>query len=462
MNAIHDLRSYLDILKKNKQLIRITQKVNLVYELANIAATLERTGGPAPLFEELVEQRKNSFQWPIFSSSIANAERMALALGCQKKEIYEVMKRVQDPEKSIPPYRVTNAKWKENVITGEDIDLRKLPIPTHAIHDGGPYITGGVMVSKDPNSGRSNLSFNRMQIHSKNITGCYISKSRDLQRFFAIAESKGEPLECAVAIGLDPAIMIAAACHSEGSEIEIAGAIRGEPIPVENGITVDVDIPAEAEVVLEGQIIPGERKKEGPLAEFHGYYGEPWDSPVFEVKALCFRNNPIFQTIIPGWREHIYLGCTLGREGLLNAFVEQISKNVNAVHIPPWSNGFTVIVQLSKSEPGESKEVALAALAAHRSFRNCIVVGMDVNIYDPEDILWALTHRVKPGSDDIFVIYGAQNHEMDPMGNKEGIGVKVGIDASLKDTHRYETRVRYETVDLSKYISSGNNLHPPY
>jgi len=282
-----------------------------------------------------------------------------------------------------------------------------------------------------------------------------INQWRDVQRAHAAAEAQGRPLGIAVAIGLDPALMIAAGCKYDGDETQIAGAIRGRPVEVTRGVTVDVDtIPAHAELVLEGHVLPGVRRAEGPLAEFHGYYGEPWESPVFEVTAVGWRDDPIFQTIVPGWNEHIYIGNVLPREPLLMRFASHASKNVQAVHIPPYTNGFLVVVQLGKkANMGEPRNVALAAFAAHPNFRVCVVVEGDVNIYDPSDLLWALTTRVDWGQD-VFTVPRAQGHEMDPANDSKGIGTKIGIDATFDKGRRpYGQRVSYPMVELAKYLS---------
>ena len=159
------------------------------------------------------------------------------------------------------------------------------------------------------------------------------------------------------------------------------------------GVTVDVDIPATAEIVIEGYVHPAQKKAEGPLAEFHGYHGEMWESPTVEVTAVCHRNNPIYQTIIPGWYEHIYIGNVLPREPLLRRFVRHINPQAN-VHIPPYANGFAAIIQIKRDNPGEPKNLAMAAMTAHINIRNVIVVDEDINIYDAADVMWALTNRV--------------------------------------------------------------------
>jgi 2,5-furandicarboxylate decarboxylase 1 len=451
MAEIYDLRSYLEALELHGQIVHIHKPVSIIHETANIGATYERTGGPAPFFEHLIGYDG----WRLFSGAVANQERAALALGCDKHGVTAAMAHALEPQNAIAAVHTGNAAWKRHVITDPAaIDLHQLPIPKHAVGDGGHFITGGVTVSKHPETGIGNLGYNRMEILGPRTLGMNINQWRDVQRSHAAAEAKGKPLGIAVAIGLDPALTIAAGCKYDGDETQIAGAIRGHGVEVTRGITVDVNtIPAHAELVLEGHILPGARREEGPLAEFHGYYGEPWNSPVFEVNAVAYRDDPIFQTIVPGWNEHIYIGNVLPREPLLMRFVAHTSKNVQAVHIPPYTNGFLVVVQLAKkTNMGEPRNVAMGAFAAHPNFRICIVVESDVNIYDPSDLMWALTTRVDWGRD-VFTIPTAQGHEMDPANDSKGIGTKIGIDATFdKGRRQYGARVSYPMVELAKYL----------
>jgi 2,5-furandicarboxylate decarboxylase 1 len=464
MHDIHDLRSFLDVLQAHGQLMRITKPVSIIHEVADIGATTERTGGPAPLFEHIHEKESDTSEvsdssftgWRLFSSAVANQERVALALNCEKSRVTATMAQALEPANAIPPVHTDDAPWKKNLIADVGrIDVNELPIPKHAVGDGGRFITGGVIVSKHPETGVGNLGYNRMEILGPRTFGMNINQWRDVQRAHAAAEARGEPLGIAVAIGLDPALMIAAGCKYEGDENRIAGAIRRRPIEVTRGVTVDVDtIPAHAELVIEGHVLPGVRREEGPLAEFHGYYGEPWQSPVFEVTAIGWRDEPIYQTIVPGWNEHIYIGNVLPREPLLMRFASHASKNVQAVHIPPYTNGFLVVVQLDrKANMGEPRNVALGAFAAHPNFRVCVVVDGDVNIHDPSDLMWALTMRVDWGRD-TFVVPNAQGHEMDPANDNKGIGTKIGIDATFDKGRRpYGARVSYPMVELAKYLT---------
>lgn len=442
---IHDLRSYLSLLDRAGQLVRITQPVSLVHELADVAATLARTNGPAPLFTHV-----EGASWPIFANAVTNQKTAALALGCGETEVIEVMERSLDPANGVAPVRVSQAAWQQNVVKGDDVDLNWLPLPTHSRGDGGAFITGGVTITKDPVSGRGNLSYNRMLRLSPRTFGFNLNEWRHVGTFMKSRPDPLAPFPAAIAIGLDPAITIAAGVRTEADELTIAGAMRGQGVAVARGVTVDLDIPAEAEIVVEGFIRPAVRQPEGPLAEFHGYHGELWNSPTFEVSALCWRDEPVFQTIIPGWYEHIYIGNVLPREPLLRRFVRHIEKTAN-VHIPPYGNGFLAVVQIRRDNPGQPKNLAMAAMTAHINIRNVIVVDEDIDIYDPADVMWALTNRVD-WTRDVFVAPEAQGHEMDPVAGARGVGPKLGIDATYKRERReYGERVRYSMVDLSKY-----------
>ncbi len=447
MTQIKDLRGFLAALEEAGQLVRIRQPVSLVHELANVAAAVQRQGRGAILFEQTKEAA-----WPVFAGAVGSSTLAALALACDVGEIVEKMGEALQPANGIPPQLVTKAGWQENVILGDAVNLHELPIPTHGLHDGGPFITGGITIAKDPEHGRGNLSYNRMQVLGPQTFGFNVNEWRHVMQFYRVQEAKGEGLEIAIAIGVDPAISIAAGARYEENELNIAGAIRGQGVPVCKGVTVDLDIPAHAEIVIEGRIPPATREAEGPLAEFHGYYGELWESPVFEVTAVTHRSNPIFQTIIPGHDEHIYIGNVLPREPLLLRFVRHVSQNVSGLHIPPYGNGFLAIVQAAKSNPGEPKNIALAAFTAHVNIKKVIVVDPDVNIYDPADVLWALTNRVD-WSRDFFTVPESQGHEMDPTADMRGVHTKIGIDATYKPERRdYGERIRYPDVDLSSYL----------
>ena len=444
MGEINDLRSFLKVLKDNNQLITIDREVNLKWELGSILATLEKVEGEAIYFSKI-----KGYSIPVVGGLLASHKRIALALGCKVDEISEKLEHaLSNPIKSLI---IDNPPFKENILTEEQVDLNKIPIPIHAPKDGGPFITAGVTVSKDFNNKRQNLSFQRLHIKSNNKTGIMINEWRHLKEFLDKAEAANKPLPIAVVVGVDPTIMIAAGIRYEGDEIEIAGGIRGKAIEVAKCYSCDIYVPANAEFVIEGEIIPKVREDEGPLAEFTGHYGNISKSPVFKVKVICHRNNPIWQTLNGGSFEHINLGNVLPREPLLKKFTTYVSKNVKNVYIPPYGSGFLAIISLEKKNPGEAKNVAIAAMTSHVNIKNVIVVDPDVDIYNPAEIMWALSTRVDPKKD-IFYIPYSQGHELDPASDEQGVQTKMGIDATLWEEKNNLEKVVYKKVDLNNYI----------
>lgn len=426
---------------------RVKIPVSLRHELADVAAAMERADAGPVLFECPSES-----PWPIFAGSVSSRRTAALALGCQPDQVIDRMGHALDPGNGIAPARTHIADWHSNTVTGDNVDLNHLPIPTHSRGDGGAFITGAVSVTKDPVSGRGNLSYNRMLLMSRNVMGFNLNEWRDVGTFMRSRDNPEAPFDVALAIGLDPAIMIAAGVRTPVDELSIAGALRGHPVEVCRGSTVDVDIPAQAELVIEGQIRPAERADEGPLAEFHGYHGEMWHSPTVEVTAVSWRDDPIYQTIIPGWYEHVFIGNVLPREPLLRRFVRHIDSSAD-VHIPPYGNGFLAVIQIDRDNPGTPKNLAMAAMSAHINIRNVIVVDRDVDISEPSEVAWALTNRVH-WLQDVFTVGDAQGHEMDPTADIRGVSVKVGIDATYKRERReYGERVAYAPVDLNQYLT---------
>ncbi len=444
--TIRDLRSHIEVLDAMGALSRIPVPVELDHELSDVVAAMQRSDAGAALFEDVIGS-----PWKIFSGAVASQRLAAIALGCEVGEVVDRMAHVLDPQYGVATRRVDTAPWRSNSVVGNDVDLSMIPIPVHSRGDGGAFITGAVTVTKDPVGGRGNLSYNRMVRTGRNSLGFNVNEWRDVGTFMKSRSDPDAPFPVALAIGLDPAIMIAAGIRTPIDELLIAGAIRGEGVEVCRGVSVDIDIPARAEVVLEGYIHPADRAPEGPLAEFHGYLGELWNSPTVEITAISWRDDPIYQTIVPGWYEHIYIGNVLPREPLLRSFIRHVDPTAD-VHIPPYGNGFLAVISIDRDNPGTPRNLAMAAMVAHINIRNVVVVDRDVDVSQPSDVLWAITNRVHWG-DDVFTVPHAQGHEMDPVADKRGVGVKVGIDATYKRERReYGERVAYAPVDLAKYI----------
>lgn len=443
MSRIDDLRSFLEAVRAAGAMHEIRRDVDPVRELGRVLAACERAG-KAAYFHSV-----KGYGIPVTGSLLSTPGRIALALGCDVQGVGERMARAT--EQPIGYEKATGAAPCQEVVIRQP-DLAKWPIPTHSPLDAGPFITAGVVIARDPESGRHNLSYNRMQIFGADRAGISMNIWRHIKAFFDKIEPQGKNLPFAVALGPDPVVMMAAAFRYDGDEYDIAGSLRGAPIPVVKALTCDVMVPATAEIVIEGEVLAGERRMEGPMAEFTGHYSGADEKHVAKINVITHRKNPIFQTMNGGGYEHVSLGNMITREPLLARFVRHITPRMTAVHLPPYAAGFTAIVALKNPEPGEARNVALAAMAAHVNFKTVIVVDSDVDIYDPADVMWALGTRVR-WHEDMVPIPGTHGNELDPSTEAHGIACKAIIDATLpRDKHARYVKVVYPGVDLGEYL----------
>jgi 2,5-furandicarboxylate decarboxylase 1 len=421
----------------------IRRTVDPVRELGAVLNACER-GGKAGFFHSV-----KGFDVPVVGALLSSPSRIALALQCPEPEVRARMAAAT--ENPIPAKPVQGRAACQEVVI-EKPDLARLPIPTHSPLDAGPFITAGVVIARDPESGRHNLSYNRMQIYGADRAGISMNLWRHIKAFFDKIEPKGQNLPFCVALGPDPVVMMAAAFRYAGDEYEVAGSLRQEPIPVVRALTCDVMVPATSEIILEGEVLAGERQMEGPMAEFTGHYSGADPKHVARITRITHRKSPIFQTMNGGGYEHVSVGNMITREPLLERFVKHISPRVKAVHLPPYSGGFTAIIALENAQPGEAKNVALAAMAAHVNFKTVIVVDADVDIFDPADVMWALSTRAR-WDRGFAAIPGAHTNELDPSSDEHGIVAKVVIDATLPPEKRKRyVKVAYPAVDLKKYL----------
>src|SRR5712692_1907432 len=441
--SIHDLRSYLEFVRKAGEIHDIRREVDPVRELGAVLRACERADRAA-YFHAV-----KGFDIPVVGGLLSSQRRIALALECDPAQVGTRM--AQATEKPVLPVHHDGKPPCQEIVVKHP-DLGAWPIPTHSPLDPAPFITAGVVIARDPETGRHNLSYNRMQIYGRDRAGISMNIWRHIKAFFDKIEPKGKNLPFCVAIGPDPVVMMAAAFRYDGDEYEIAGALRGAPIPVARALTCDVLVPAFSEIILEGEVLAGERQMEGPMAEFTGHYSGADPQHVARITTITHRAQPIFQTMNGGGYEHVSLGYMITREPLLARFVSHITRRMKAVHLPPYAAGFTAIVALDNPEPGEARNVALAAMAAHVNFKTVIVVDADVDIFDPADVLWALATRAR--WDRGFVpVPGAHGNELDPSSDEHGIVAKAIIDATLpaEKRDRY-LKVAYPPVDLKQYL----------
>ena len=438
-----DLRRFLEVVRDAGELYEIRRPVDPVRELGAVLNACERAG-KAAFFHSVKD-----FAVPVTGALLSAPSRIALALRCP---VSEVGARMAAATEKPVKFEVQKGKPSCQEIVLDKPDLTRLPIPTHSPLDAGPFITAGVVIARDPETGRHNLSYNRMQIYGRDRAGISMNLWRHIKGFFDKIEPQGRNLPFCVALGPDPVVMMAAAFRYAGDEYEVAGSLRGAPIPVARATTCDVLVPAWSEIILEGEVLAGERQMEGPMAEFTGHYSGADPKHVARITRITHRKDPIFQTMNGGGYEHVSIGNMITREPLLERFVRHISPRVKAVHLPPYAAGFTAIVALDQPEPGEARNVALAAMAAHVNFKTVIVVDADVDIFDSADVMWALATRAR--WDRGFVpVPGAHGNELDPSSDEHGIVAKVIIDATLPAEKRGRyLKVAYPPVDLKHYL----------
>jgi 2,5-furandicarboxylate decarboxylase 1 len=449
-SPIRTLRDWLDHLAARDRLAVIKPRVGLRFELAAIAKRLD--GRKATLFP-----RPGGHRIPVASGLVSDRGWIAEAMG---REPGEVLECFQEAALNPIPWREVETAPVQEVVHRK-VDLSALlPLPTHNEHDGGPYISAGLAISRNPRTGVQNVSIHRLQLNGPNRLGALLLP-RHTRLFYDMAEQAGAPLPVAIVIGVDPLTLLAsqAIVPVDHDELEIAGALHGHALPVVKCLTSELRVPADAEIVIEGRVLPRVREREGPFGEFPQYYSAPADRHVIEVDVVTHRNDAIFHTIVGGGLEHLMLGA-IPREATLLAHLKRTFPNVRDVHL---SRGgvcrYHLVVQIAKRQEGEAKNVMLGAFAGHYDVKQVIVVDEDVDIHDPAEVEWAVATRFQADRD-LVVIGESQGSNLDPSA-REGVGAKMGLDATkplAAEPMRF-TRIRVpgeEAVDVAKAVAGGD------
>nr|WP_255635874.1 UbiD family decarboxylase [Azospirillum sp. 412522] len=449
-SAACSLRGWLDRLEATGRLTVMRPGVGLVHQLAAAAKRLDGTA--ATLFPH-----PDGHSGTVVSGLVSDRAWMAEALGVPGDELIAHCQRAA--AEPLPWREVAEAPAQEVVHRGA-IDLtRLLPIPTHNEHDSGPYISAGLTIARDPETGVQNVSIHRCQINGPDRIGILLLP-RHTDHFYRKAEAKGEALEIALVIGVDPATLLAsqAIVPVGQDELEIAGALRGEPLDVVRCKTNRVRVPAQAEIVIEGRLLPRVREAEGPFGEFPQYYGERADRHVIQVDAVTHRIRPLFHTIVGGGLEHLLLGA-IPREATILATLQRNFPNVQDVHLSLGGVGrYHLVVKLRQTQHGEAKNVLLGAFAAHYDIKHAVVVDPDVDIHNAREVEWAVATRFQADRD-LVVVGNSQCSKLDPS-TDEGLGAKWGIDATIPigSPEMKFKRIRVpgeESVDLDRLAAPG-------
>ncbi len=429
-----DLRSFLAALQDRhpEDLVRVKRQVSRDLEAVAVVNRLERERRtPAVLFES-VEGSK----FPVLFNAHADRKKIALALETTEKKLLE--DSVVRLNTRIPTKPVSGGPVKEVVYTGNDVDLTKLPILRHNDKDDAPYVTMAVVTSKDEATGSRDVGIFRMRLIDKETLGLYYSWGKDIQYTHLRAESKGRPLPIAATIGMHPALYLGSQSFLRSlageDELEAVGGMLGEPLEVVKCETSDLEVPAYGEFVIEAELLPNVRDREGPFGEFPGTYGQEVDRPVAKVKAITHRADPIWMDVAPGGLEHNLLASFI-RDANLYMELKRVNPGVKAVHIPPSGTCFNAYISMEKVNEGDGKNILMVALGIEPLLKMAVVVDPDVDIYNDSDVLRAITHRVVADRD-IFFVTGARACRLDPTTynisrmDRDGMVTKIGIDAT--------------------------------
>ncbi|MGH7930766.1 MAG: UbiD family decarboxylase, partial [Candidatus Binatia bacterium] len=331
----------------------------------------------------------------------------------------------------LSPVEIANAPVQEITLTGDDVDLAQIPMLTHYDVNAAPYITAGIVVAADPESGVRNTSYNRLMMAGTRELRIFMAIGRHLWTLHNRLERRNEPLPIAIIIGVHPLFSLGAQAFTAATDDEYAviGGMMGEPLRVVRAKTVPILVPADAEMIIEGNILPNLRRVEGPFGEFTGHAVPSDDRPVIEVTAITHRHNYIFQDIHAGYTEHKMMGA-LPREAALLKAVRQTVPTVGDVCMPVSGTcRFHAYISISKRAPGQAKNAICAAFAADMLLKHVVIVDDDIDVFDEERVLWAVANRFQADRG-LVVIANAQGSELDPSAGPGGINAKMGLDAT--------------------------------
>ncbi len=441
------LRDFIQKVKEQGKLVTIDRKVDLKYDVGKVLMkAYHNQKGPVVLFTKPGES-----DMPLVANIFSSRDNAALALGVPLEKLNGAAGKAL--ETRVKPQIVTNAPSQEVIIQGDDVDLNKYPIPIYSPDDGGAYVTPGIVVSKDPETGVYDMGHYRFMRIGKNTFSFLAQPFHRFGENIIKAKKLGVPLEAALVIGSDPALGFAAQAKVGASDdYEVAGGfLGGEPLKVTKGKTIDLLVPASAEVIFELQIDYNKLVPEGPLGEYTGYYTPTSPKPVATVKAITQRKNPIFQALLTGKPAPVTENHILKEIPFEASLYKQLKANfptLKDVSIPPF--GGVQAVAIASFTPrfyGESVQLLTALISSFVVPKWAIVVDTDIDVFDINDVMWALSFRTNPARD-IIKVRGITKVPLDPsaeLGEHEKMtSTSIGIDATL--LHEGFTPAKVATV----------------
>jgi UbiD family decarboxylase len=423
-----DLRSFVDDYGRAfpGEVVRVAEPVTTDYDVMALVLEYERRRR----FPILLLERVQGSDIPIVCNVVASRRALAFALDVPESRLaLEYARRIKDP---IKPVVVGDPPFRQRVLTGPDLDLARLPIPTYFPGDAGRYLTAGLLVARDPETGVETEGYHRFQVKGRDRMGVSLHSRRRMFEYQRRAEALKQPLPCAIALGVHPLVSMGSLAYPppDVGKFEVVGGLFGAPLEVAPCATIDLQVPAAAEIVIEGEILPGVREPEGPFGEFTGYFSRRSTEHVFVASAIAMRERPWFQSIGSGRAgDHI---TTLGlvREAEIHNAVSRVIPNVTGVHVPlSGTSSFTAYVAIKQSRPGEAKHVIPIVLGVDHYLKLVVVVDDDIDVFDEADVLWAIATRMQADRD-LVTIAGSLGALLDPSADDHGVTAKLGIDAT--------------------------------
>ena len=424
------LRGFLRMVENDfpDEIIRIREPVDQRFDMTALVFELERSGkNPVVVLESVA-----GYDMPVITNVAANRRLLAACLGVDMRDLPTVFR--ERCQKYIPCEQVAEAAWNEVVIEGDDVDLGKLPVPLQFSVDGAPYITAGQISARDPVTGVDTTGFHRLMLKGRNRMGVSLHSRRRMFEFHRRAEEQGKSLPAVVTIGTHPLHYMGSMVYAYPPNVrkfEIIGGLFGEPYRLARCGIDGLEVPAGAEIIIEGEILAGVHEPEGPFGEFTGYASYRSTQNVFVAHRIRMRGDAMYHAVTSGMsKDHILVSC-ITREGeILNALRRNLP-NVRHVHVPHNTCGaFMAFISMKKTADGEPQMAVMATLGTELYTKYVIVVDDDVDVFDINDVMWAVATRVR-AEKDIFFIPGAKAAILDPTSDPENFTVtKMGVDAT--------------------------------
>jgi UbiD family decarboxylase len=437
------MRAFLDLLRQRDDLVRIERAVSPRFEVAAGIRKTSQVGGPALWFEDV-----EGHDMPVIGGLYATRRRLLWGWGVEDTDgFFERFAAGQ--ERPTPAVEVPEGPCQQVCWFDDDAVFERLPVCTYNEKDGGPFVTMGIQFATHPAYG-PNASISRMQIFDSKHAGVLSVPPQHLGVYFAEAEAEDQPLEVAVAIGNDP--FVTAASQISGSiyldELTIAGGWLGEPVEVVRCKTIDVLVPATSEIVLEGHMLPGVRRMEGPFGEYPGYYSPAGERPIFRLSAITHRRDPVFLAGLTGeptTDNHVIK--TAVQEAMLHRRLKDICPTIRDVCFTDASAGAHVAISLRPTFGSQSRDVMLASMSAERLRPKLVtVVDDDIDVRDPRQVEWATAFRMQADRD-VVVLPRMRGVALDPSSPEPGSGAVMGIDATRPFGRPFWETTRVPGVD---------------